>query len=83
MRGRCVMRRRVSVVRRTRAALHRVRAVHRARVQHPRIAEDDGEPEREQRGDGAVDATHLPRIYANCGAVLACKPFSRSWCQMG
>ena len=36
-----------------RSRLCRMRTVHRARVQHPRIAEYSGEPERKQRGEGA------------------------------
>lgn len=46
----------MTVVRRLRRRgrrLTRMRAVHRARMQHARVAEYSGEPEREQRGEGA------------------------------
>ena len=32
--------------------------VHRTGVQHPRIAKNNGEPEREQHGDGAGEVAH-------------------------
>ena len=46
-------RRAMHVVRRRRRRLIRVCAVHRARMQHTRVAEYSGEPEREQRDEGA------------------------------
>lgn len=50
--------------------LHRVRTMHRARMQHARVAEYSGEPEREQRDDGARQggqAIHDPQKIGTFG----------------
>src|SRR5690242_4262326 len=55
---------------RGRGSRHRMSAVHRTGMQQPRIADDDGEPEREERGKRASPASAAGHGYSKYSSAF-------------
>lgn len=71
----------MAIMARTRCRQTRMRAMHRARMQHPRVAEYSGEPERKERGEGASpgrQALHDPQKIGMVGQRAPAQKLVRS-----